>query len=82
MKILFFSKPDCQPCASVVAWFADNNTSYEKIDAYDSPELAAKYMVRILPTTILVEDSGEVVDHFTGYKPDQLASISLQVQSQ
>lgn len=81
MKILFFSKPDCKPCESVVAWFADNGTTYDKIDAYERPELAGKYMVRILPTIVLVDDAGNIVDHFTGYKPDQLSSVSAKVQA-
>ncbi len=81
MKILLFSKPDCEPCAHVMAWFADNNTNYDKIDAYESPELAGKYMVRILPTIVLIDDNGEVVDHLTGYKPEQLATIAPRVNS-
>lgn len=79
MKILLFSKPDCNPCASVVAWFDANNTPYDKIDAYENPELAGKYMVRILPTIALVDDGGNILEHLTGYKPEQLEVVSRKV---
>ena len=82
MKIILFAKTNCQPCESVTAWLNDQAITYDKIDAYDNPEAAAKYMVRVLPTIVLVDNAGEVVEHTTGFKVGNLENIRNKALAQ
>jgi thioredoxin 1 len=73
-KVLKFEKDECNPCVLVSDFLTKNNINFEKIDAYNEPEMALKFKIRSVPTTLLVNDD-EVLLKVVGYKPDELTMI-------
>ena len=51
-----------------------NGVEYEKINPFNNPELAVKFKVRSVPTTILIDNDLEV-KRIIGFKPDELNDL-------
>ncbi len=67
VHILAFSSVDCHQCHKYqmpalqrVTEARKNQVSVEEIDAPDSPELARRYQVLTLPTTVVLDVAGRV----------------------
>ncbi|MBD1420626.1 MULTISPECIES: glutaredoxin family protein [Sphingobacterium] len=75
-RIIKFEKNDCAPCAQVSAFLDNRGITYETINPFDQPDLAAKFKIRTVPT-VLVLDNEEVQQRIIGFKPEELASIAL-----
>ena len=73
-KILKFEKNDCNPCAMVSDILDKSGVQYEKVNPFNSPELAMKYKVRSVPTVILVDQDQEI-KRTVGFKPEELQEI-------
>lgn len=73
-KVLKFEKEDCNPCVLVSDFLTKNEIVFDKIDAYNQPEMAMKFKVRSVPTTLLLNDD-EVLLKVVGYKPEELTLI-------
>ncbi len=78
-KLIKFEKADCNPCMMVSDLLDKSGVEYEKINPFNNPELAMKYKVRTVPTTILI-DHEEEVKRTTGFKPDELKEIITMIQ--
>ena len=74
MKIIKFEKEDCSPCAMVSELLDKNGVEYEKINPFNNPELAVKFKVRSVPTTILIDNDLEV-KRIIGFKLDELNDL-------
>ncbi len=70
-KIIKFEKADCNPCVMVSQHLDSKLISFEAINPFDNPELAVKYRVRSVPTTILLKDNDELM-RIIGYQPEEL----------
>ena len=71
--IKYFSATWCGPCKAfkpIMNEIANEGYSVEFIDVDQSQELAAKYGVRSVPTTI-IEEGGTEVNRFVGSIPKQ-----------
>ena len=69
----YFSATWCGPCKAfkpIMNEIANEGYSVEFIDVDQSQELAAKYGVRSVPTTI-IEEGGTEVNRFVGSIPKQ-----------
>ena len=73
-KLIKFEKNDCNPCAMVSELLEKNGVSYERINAFDNPEMAMKFKVRTVPTVILV-DGEEEIKRTMGFKLEELNEI-------
>lgn len=73
-KIIKFEKNDCNPCAMVSNILDESNVVYEKINPFDNPEIAVKYKVRSVPTTILFDNDIEI-KRTIGFKIEELKEI-------
>lgn len=73
--IIKFYKNDCVPCEAVSKWLDARNVKHEPINAFDHPETAAKYRIRSLPTTLLIDDNNNVLVRAIGYNPTDLENI-------
>lgn len=71
-KIIKFEKDDCNPCVQVTNYLNEKNIAFEAINPFDSPEIAVKYRIRSVPTTLLVDSDKELV-RVIGYQPTELA---------
>ena len=70
MRLLKFSAEWCQPCKMLAKTLEGINVPYtiSSIDIDDSPNLAADYKVRGVPTMVLVDDNDEEVGRLVGVK--------------
>jgi|TARA_R110000787_G_scaffold17332_2_gene54427 thioredoxin 1 len=69
----YFSATWCGPCKvfkPIMKELSDDGYSIEFIDGDESPELANKYNIRSVPTTV-IEVDGEEVDRIIGIKSKQ-----------
>jgi thioredoxin 1 len=70
MRLLKFSAEWCQPCKMLAKTLEGINIPYtiSSIDIDDSPNLAADYKVRGVPTMVLVDDNDKEVGRLVGVK--------------
>lgn len=73
-RIIKFEKEDCNPCIMVSNYLKNKSIAFEAVNPFDYPELAVKYKVRTVPTTILLKEEGELMRSI-GYHPEELAQI-------
>lgn len=65
--ILYFTTPQCVQCRrqqtpileELVRWLGSDGLAVEKIDATSRPDLAARYRVLTVPTTVVVDHTGK-----------------------
>ena len=77
-RLIKFEKDDCNPCAMVSDLLYKSGVEYEKINPFDNPEMAMKYKIRTVPTTILLESEQEV-KRTTGFNPEELKEIITMI---
>lgn len=70
-KIIKFEKDDCNPCVQVSNYLISKNIEFEVINPFDSPEIAVKYRIRSVPTTLLIDSEKELA-RVIGYQPSEL----------
>ncbi len=78
-KLIKFEKADCNPCMMVSDLLDKSGVEYEKVNPFNNPELAVKYKVRSVPTTILVDQNQEI-KRTIGYNPEELQEIIMMIQ--
>ena len=73
MKYLYFSAPWCGPCRTLGPTMEQvaEQVTVEKINADEDQASLSKYVVRNVPTVILVDASGEVLERLVGVQPAQ-----------
>ena len=66
--LLYFSSVDCAPCRLQQAPILDglrqalgNSVRFQEYDAVENPELASRYRVLTVPTTLVIAPGGQVV---------------------
>ena len=77
-KIVKFEKNDCNPCAMVSEFLDKKGVKYERINAFDNPEMAMKFRVRTVPTVILMENDAEV-KRVMGFKMEELNEMASEL---
>ena len=77
-KIIKFEKNDCNPCAMVSEFLDRKGVKYERINAFDNPEMAMKFRVRTVPTVILMENDAEV-KRVMGFKMEELNEMTSEL---
>lgn len=77
-KIIKFEKNNCNPCAMVSEFLDRKGVEYERINAFDNPEMAMKFRVRTVPTVILMENDAEV-KRVMGFKMEELNEMASEL---
>ncbi|QUB96194.1 thioredoxin family protein [Leptotrichia sp. oral taxon 218] len=77
-RIIKFEKNDCNPCAMVSEFLDRKGVEYERINAFDNPEMAMKFKVRTVPTVILMENDAEV-KRVMGFKMEELNEMTSEL---
>ena len=77
-KLVKFEKNDCNPCAMVSDLLDKKGVEYERINAFDNPEMAMKFKVRTVPTVILMENDAEV-KRVMGFKMEELNEMASEL---
>lgn len=73
MKFLYFSAPWCGPCKMLGPVMNRVAEKHEvvKINVDEQPNVASHYGVRNIPTVLLVDNEGNIVDKAIGTKKEQ-----------
>ena len=68
MRLLKLGAEWCQPCKALSKTISESNLpiQVDEVDIDEHPEIAAKHMVRGVPTLILLNDAGDVLKRHTG----------------
>ncbi|HBX21369.1 MAG TPA: thiol reductase thioredoxin, partial [Porphyromonadaceae bacterium] len=69
---------DCNPCVMVSQFLEKKHVAFEAVNPFNRPELAMKYKIRAVPTTLLVEEDVEL-ERVVGYDPDKLNTLVAQL---
>ena len=70
-RILLFKLSSCGPCKTVSKSLSELSQKYEEmvIDLDDNADsLADKYKIRSVPTILVLNNEGEELDRFVGFK--------------
>jgi len=75
-KIMKMSASWCMPCKVYAKTFNDvknekkyENITFEEFDVDENEDLAIKYGVRGVPTTIILDENDKVISMFSGNMP-------------
>ena len=82
MKITVYSKPSCVQCNATYRALNKHSIVHEIVDLTQDP--AAMDMVRAFnyqqaPVVVVTTGEGQVVDHWSGFRPDQIKSLAAQL---
>lgn len=75
MKILKFSRIGCNPCKVMSMFLNDKGVEYKELDVEDDAQLASKYGISSVPTLLLVDTNGEVLDRVVGFNPPEIDEL-------
>lgn len=73
-KLIYISATWCGPCkmfGPVMDRVSQSGIPVEKVDVDKAPAVAAAYMVKSVPTVLLVDRVGEEITRFVGVKSEQ-----------
>lgn len=79
-KVLRFTASWCQPCKALANTIEQINSPLpiEVIDIDENTEMAVKYNIRSVPTLLIVDDRGNVLDKMIGVKAKNLVEEFLK----
>lgn len=75
-RIIKFEKNNCQPCDTVGKILDEMGVTYERVNAFDNPDVAAKHRVMTLPTVVVLDDDKEVT-RIKGVNREQLSQVNF-----
>jgi len=74
-EILQFSSEGCGPCKQLSPKMeklqSEGKIKYKKVDVDVDLDLVTKYGIRTIPTLILINSSGEVLNRMSGNQDEQ-----------
>lgn len=78
-KLLKFGRVGCNPCKALENHLKSNNVSYQDLDVEEDLEMTAKYGIGGVPTLLLVDENGEVLDRLVGFNPPKADEMASQL---
>ena len=66
MKLIKFYATWCSPCTTLSKLLEENSVPHESVDIDQELELVSKYNIRGIPTLIMLDEQGNVVDRLNG----------------
>ena len=78
-KLIKFSRESCVPCKMLGNFLDEQGIVYEEIDVESDIETTVKYGVSGLPTLLLVDENGEVLDRVVGFNPPKAEEMASQL---
>ena len=79
MSITVLSKPACQPCVATYRALNKAGLEYASADLSEDPDalaLAHSLGHQQSPVVVIRDDSGKIVDHWSGFRPDRLKALA------
>lgn len=80
-KILLFSAEWCGPCKTykpaLLEFCNEKGINVEVVDVDIDSTRTAQYVIRTIPTTIILDENNNLVDRFVGSQPISVISSKL-----
>lgn len=74
-SILKFSRVGCNPCKIMTNFLHDKGVDYKELDVEEDAQLASQYGIASVPTLLLVDENGEVLDRVVGFNPSSIEEL-------
>lgn len=74
-SILKFSRVGCTPCKIMTNFLLDKGVDYKELDVEEDAQLAAQYGIASVPTLLLVDENGEVLERVVGFNPSGIEEL-------
>lgn len=75
MRVVVYTKPDCQPCKATLRWLTNAGIDFEELPAVDHVDyLMTRLETREAPVIVITTDTGTPVAWTSGYRPDWLTT--------
>lgn len=82
---IIFSGSWCAPCKALGLALGltkeNDHPTIKKVDIDDNLELASKYNVRGVPTTVILNNAGEEINRVTGFNENTVAFIKTELEA-
>lgn len=78
-RLLKLEKTHCTPCLRVQNYLDSKGVEVEKVDVFESPEVAGKYDISSVPVTILLDSNNEEIERVNGYDEPGLDKLISQL---
>lgn len=82
---LIFSGLWCAPCKALGLALGltkeNNHPTIKKVDIDDNLELASKYNIRGVPTTVILNEAGEEINRIAGFNETTVANITKALEA-
>ena len=82
--ITIYSRPDCQPCKRIKAWWERNGVSFNEVNVEESPAdlVAIKALgYERVPVTVVSNGDPETDIHWGGLRLDYMTKYTLTEQA-
>lgn len=74
-SILKFSRVGCTPCKIMTNFLHDKGVDYKELDVEEDAQLSAQYGIASVPTLLLVDETGSVLDRVVGFDPSGIEEL-------
>ncbi|MBL4951111.1 thioredoxin family protein [Neobacillus sp. YIM B02564] len=74
-QILKFSRVGCTPCKIMTNFLNEQGVEYKELDVEDDAQLAVQYGISGVPTLLLVDENGDVLDRVVGFNPSAIEKL-------
>lgn len=78
-RLLKFEKQGCTPCTRMQNLLDSQEVEVERIDAFEHPDMSAKYDIGSVPTLILVDEGGNKIQESVGFKEQEIEKLIAQL---
>lgn len=78
-KLLKFGRVGCSPCKMLENHLNNQGVQFEELDVDEDLELTAKYGIGGVPTLLLVDEDGEVLERLVGFNPPKADEMASQL---
>jgi glutaredoxin-like protein NrdH len=75
MTVTIYTKPDCMPCRATKRALTKRGVEYVEAPAREHVATLARYGYQAAPVIVVEDTTGEVVDHWSGYRPDKCDTL-------
>jgi thioredoxin 1 len=74
-SILKFSRVGCTPCKIMTNFLQDKGVDYKELDVEEDAQLASQYGISSVPTLLLVDAEGNILDRVVGFDPSGIEEL-------
>lgn len=78
-RLIKFEKQGCNPCKMVQNVLDSKGVEALSIDAFEQPDMSAKYDIGSVPTLILVDEDGNEIERSVGFNPPEIEKLISQL---